>query len=60
MGFFFVPAAASVAKDLGVVANTFFPILIICIVGTTFVFAATAFTARFIQKIQLKKGEVLK
>jgi len=60
MGFFFVPAAASVAKDLGIVADTFWPILVICIVGTTLVFGATVFTARLIQKLQLKKEETIK
>lgn len=60
MGFFFVPAAASVAKDLGIVADAFFPILIICIIGTTLVFGATVFTAHSIQKIQLRKGGAVK
>lgn len=58
MGFFFVPAAASVARDLGIVADTFWPILAICIIGTTLVFASTAFTARLVQKIQTRKGSV--
>ncbi|NMC57664.1 MAG: CidA/LrgA family protein [Eubacteriaceae bacterium] len=54
MGFFFVPAAASVARDLGIVADTFWPILVICVVGTALVFGATAYTAYFIQRLQRK------
>lgn len=60
MAFFFIPAGASIAKDLGIVKDSFFPILIICILGTAIVFGFTVYTARLIQKIQFKREVVKK
>lgn len=52
MSFFFIPSGVGIITQFDIIKNSFFQILLICIVSAVITFAVTAYTVKLVMAIQ--------